>query len=315
MKRKAIIFGIKGTKLTNDEKNILEDYKPWGIILFSRNIQNLIQAKLLIKNIKKIIRDKNYPILIDQEGGKVSRLNNIIDMNLFSQAYFGNLYKKNIKLFNNQYKIYTNKLCDVLKNIGVNINTIPVLDIRRKGASNIIGNRSFSEDSKIVSKIGKYCVQLYNNNKIGTVIKHIPGHGLATNDSHYKLSVIKSKKKQLIKNDFKPFTVCQSHFAMTAHLVYSAYDSNNTATHSKIVINKVIRKHIGFKGILISDDISMKALTYGIKNNAIKALDAGCNIVLHCNGNIVEMNKLVKVIPTIDTFTQKKTSHFYKFLG
>ena len=147
MKRKAIIFGIKGTKLTNDEKNILEDYKPWGIILFSRNIQNLIQAKLLIKNIKKIIRDKNYPILIDQEGGKVSRLNNITDMNLFSQAYFGNLYKKNIKLFNNQYKIHTNKLCDVLKNIGVNINTIPVLDIRRKGASNIIGNRSFSEDS------------------------------------------------------------------------------------------------------------------------------------------------------------------------
>ena len=204
---------------------------------------------------------------------------------------------------------------DVLKNIGVNINTIPVLDIRRKGASNIIGNRSFSEDSEVVSKIGKYCVQLYNNNKIGTVIKHIPGHGLATNDSHYKLSVIKSKKKQLIKNDFKPFTVCQSHFAMTAHLVYSAYDSNNTATHSKIVINKVIRKHIGFKGLLISDDISMKALTYGIKNNAIKALDAGCNIVLHCNGNIVEMNKLAKVIPTIDTFTQKKTSHFYKFLG
>ena len=106
-----------------------------GEPLVRADIQNLIQVKLLIKNIKKIIRDKNYPILIDQEGGKVSRLNNITDMNLFSQAYFGNLYKKNIKLFNNQYKIHTNKLCDVLKNIGVNINTIPVLDIRKKGVN------------------------------------------------------------------------------------------------------------------------------------------------------------------------------------
>ena len=102
---------------------------------------------------------------------------------------------------------------------------------------------------------------------------------------------------------------------MTAHLIYTIYDSIHTATHSKIVINDVIRKHIGFKGLLISDDISMKALKYGLKDNAIKALDAGCNLILHCNGNIKEVSKLVKIIPTIDKFTQKKTSHFYKFLG
>ena len=152
-------------------------------------------------------------------------------------------------------------------------------------------------------------------NKIATVIKHIPGHGPSKCDSHHYLPVIKIKKKELIKKDFMPFRKCQSFFAMTAHVIYSIYDPVYTATHSKIVINDVIRRHIGFKGLLISDDISMKALNYGLKDNAIKALDAGCNLILHCNGNIKEMCNLVKIIPTIDKFTKKKTSHFYKFLG
>ena len=146
-------------------------------------------------------------------------------------------------------------------------------------------------------------------------MKHIPGHGLSKFDSHFHLPVIKSKKNELIKRDFKPFRECDSLFAMTAHVVYSAYDSINSATHSKIVIDKVIRKHIGFKGLLISDDISMKALKYGLKNNATKALNAGCNLILHCNGNINELRELIKIVPTIDSFTQKKTSHFSKFIG
>ena len=108
--------------------------------------------------------------------------------------------------------------------------------------------------------------------------------------------------------------MCTSLFAMTAHVIFDKYDSINVATHSKVIINKVIRKHIGFRGILISDDISMKALKYGLKMNTLKALDAGCNLILHCNGNIEEMNKLAKIIPTVDKFTQKKTSQFYKFL-
>ena len=147
------------------------------------------------------------------------------------------------------------------------------------------------------------------------MIKHIPGHGLSNKDSHYSLSVIKAKKKELIKNDFKPFRKSKSLFAMTAHVIYSVYDPFHTATHSKIVVNDVIRKHIGFEGILISDDISMKALKYGLRENAIKALEAGCNLILHCSGNFKEMTKLIKIIPTIDKFTQKKTSHFYNFLG
>ena len=314
MRRKAIIFGIRGTKLTAEERYLLKTEMPWGIILFSRNIKNLFQLKFLINDIRKIIKDKNYPILIDQEGGRVSRLNKIIDLNLFSQGYFGKLYKHDKKVFTNHYKIYIDKVSDILKKVGININTVPVMDVRRKNSHNVIGNRSFSTDPTIVSKIGNLCINSYKKNKIATVIKHIPGHGLAKCDSHYNLPVIKAKKTELINKDFKPFRSCQSFFAMTAHVIYTIYDPIYTATHSKIVINDVIRKHIGFKGILISDDISMNALKYELKDNAIKAIDAGCNLILHCNGNIKEVSKLVKIIPTIDKFTQKKTSHFYKFL-
>ena len=315
MYRKAVIFGIKGTLLTKDEKYLLKNNKPWGIILFSRNIKNLFQLKSLINDIKKNVKDKNYPILIDQEGGRVSRLNKIIDLSIFSQGYFGQLYKDNKKNFQQRYEIHINMICEILKKVGVNINIVPVLDVRRENAHNIIGDRSFSENPFIVKKIGKLCIDLYNKNKIATVIKHIPGLGLSKCDSHYKLPLIKSKKNELINKDFKAFEESKSLFAMTAHAIYTIYDPIFSATHSKFIINDIIRKHIGFKGILISDDITMKALKYGLKDNAIKALDAGCNLIMHCNGNIKEMLELVKVIPRMDTFTQKKTSHFYKFLG
>ena len=314
MKRKAIIVGIRGIKLSSEEVYLLKKEKPWGVILFSRNIKNLTQLKKLIIDIKNCIKDKNYPILIDQEGGRVSRLNKIIDLSIFSQGFFGNFYKNDRKTFYDYYKIYIDTVCEIIKKVGININTVPVLDVRRKNSHSIIGNRSFSSDASIVSKMGNLCINLYSKNKIATVIKHIPGHGLAKCDSHRKLPVINTKKNELIKKDFIPFKNCKSPFAMTAHVIYSIYDPINTATHSRIVINEIIRKHIGFRGILISDDISMKALRYGLKDNATKALDAGCNLILHSNGNMQEMSKLTKIIPTIDKFTQKKTSHFYNFL-
>ena len=314
MKRKAIIVGIRGIKLSSEEIYLLKKEKPWGVILFSRNIKNLIQLKKLIIDIKNCIKDKNYPILIDQEGGRVSRLNKIIDLSIFSQGFFGNFYKNDRKNFYDYYKIYIDTVCEIIKKVGININTVPVLDVGRKNSHSIIGNRSFSNDPSIVSKMGNLCINLYSKNKIATVIKHIPGHGLSKCDSHHKLPVINTKKNELIKKDFKPFKNCKSPFAMTAHVIYSIYDPINTATHSRIVINEIIRKHIGFRGILISDDISMKALRYGLKDNATKALDAGCNLILHSNGNMQEMSKLTKIIPTIDKFTQKKTSHFYNFL-
>ena len=315
MNRKAVIFGIKGYRLTKNEKYLFRKEKPWGVILFERNIKNILQLKLLIDDIKKILNDKKYPVLIDQEGGKVSRLNKIIDLRMFSQSYFGNHYNKNKKLSINYYKIYINTVSDILKSVGININTVPVLDVRRKKSHNIIGTRSFSSSSSDVSNLGNLCIDFYQKNKIGTVIKHIPGHGLSKHDSHYRTSLIKASKNKLIKKDFKPFRLCKSFFAMTAHIIYSAYDTNNTGTHSKIIIKEIIRNHINFKGILISDDISMKSLKYGLEKNALKALRSGCNLILHCNANIKEMLRLVKVIPKIDKFTKKKTSHFYKFLG
>ena len=314
MNRKAIIFGIKGYSLTLKERYLLKNHKPWGVILFSRNIKNIHQLKELIDDIKNSIKDQKYPILIDQEGGRISRINNIIDLSVFSQDYFCKLYKKNKKIFSNYYKVYVNNICNILKNVGININTVPVLDVRRKNANNIIGDRSFSNNVSDVCNLGNMCIDLYKKNKIANIIKHIPGHGLSKSDSHLKTPVVKASKIELIRKDFKPFKKCKSFFAMTAHIIYKNYDPINTATHSKIVIKQVIRKHINFKGILISDDISMKALKYGLENNATKALKAGCNLVLHCNGNINEMLRLAKVMPRIDKFTQKKTSQFYNFL-
>tara|TARA_Y100000590_G_scaffold469315_1_gene656121 strand:- start:6946 stop:7893 length:948 start_codon:yes stop_codon:yes gene_type:complete len=314
MNRKAIIFGIKGLNLTSNERKIIRYGKPWGIILFSRNIKDIHQLKRLIKSIKKIVKDKNYPILIDQEGGRVSRLNEIFDFSNFSQRFFEKTYKKNINVFYNIYKIYVDNVCDILNEVGININTIPVLDVLNNYTHKVIGDRSFSSDPSLISKIGNHTIKLYNSRKIGSVMKHIPGHGRATADSHFKLPIITSSKKDLIKKDFRPFKLSNSFFAMTAHIIFKSYDTKYSATHSKIIINDVIRKHIGFKGIIISDDISMKALKYGAIENARLALKAGCNLILHCNGNINEMNKLMKVIPKIDKFTQKKTSQFYKFL-
>ena len=314
MIKKAIIFGLKGTKLTLNERALFKCVKPWGIILFSRNIKNLLQLKILVMEIKKLFNDNNFPVMIDQEGGRVSRLNKIIDFSIFSQKYFGDLYNKNKKNFHLLYQIYIDSVCAIFKDVGININTVPVLDIKRNTSHNIVGDRSYSSNKSIVNKLGNICIDLYKRNKIATVMKHIPGHGLANCDSHFSVPVVRESKANLIKNDFKPFSLSNSLFAMTAHIIFKSYDSVFTATHSTVVINEVIRKEINFKGILISDDISMKSLKYGLKINATKALDAGCNLVLHCNGNFSEMVKLSKIVPNVDKFTKEKTSQFYNFL-
>ena len=313
MKKKAIIISIKGIKLTNKEKLLLSNEKPWGLILFRRNIKSYNQIKELIKNIRKAVKDKKFPILIDEEGENVSRLNKIINHN-FSSNFFGNLYKKNIKTSIIIYKNYLASLCKKIKHLGININTIPVLDVLRSNTSTVIGNRSFSNKKEIVKIFGQITVKICNKYKIGTVIKHMPGHGCSVSDSHLKMPIVNLKEDQLNNIDFYPFKSNSSKFAMTAHILYSKIDSRNVATFSKKIINKIIRKKIGFRGILISDDISMKALKYDLVTNAQKSLEAGCNLVLYCAGNINDNLKLVKSIPFIDNFTSKKTSEFYKFL-
>ena len=312
--RKAFIVGLKSYKLSNSEKIFLKKHKPWGVILFSRNIKSINQTKTLTDNIKKIFKDKNYPILIDQEGGRVNRLNRIISFDNLTSEYFGGLYEKNRKNFNIFYKLFVDKTSYLLKLIGSNINTVPILDLRVKGASNIIGDRSFSKNRNTVSKIGDLCIKLFHKNSIGTVIKHIPGHGLAKVDSHNFTPIVKKSLKFLEKNDFYPFKDKACHFAMTAHVIYEKLDKHNTVTHSKKVI-QYIRKKIGFKNILISDDLSMKSLKEDMKTKTIKAFKAGCNIVLHCNGNQKEMMIVANNTPLISNFIIKKTSQFYKILS
>jgi len=313
MKKKAIIISIKGYHLSTKEKMLIKNEKPWGLILFKRNIKSLRQVIELIKKIRKFSKDSKFPIMIDEEGETVSRLSKIINHN-FSQKLFGDMYKDNPEVALIVYKNYINNLTVLLKKIGININTVPVLDVIRKKTHKIIGNRSFSNDPRIVKTLGQVCVKQYKSNKLGTVIKHIPGHGCSTFDSHLKTPKVKLNYKDLNKIDFFPFKSNSSQFAMTAHILYSKIDKNNVATFSKKIISQIIRKKIGFKGILISDDISMKALKYDLVTNAKKSLIAGCNIVLYCAGNYKDSYKLIKEVPFIDKFTTKKTSEFYKFL-
>ena len=312
--RRSFIVGIKSLKLSTKEKIFLKKYKPWGVILFTRNIKNIDQSLRLTTSIRKIFNDKNYPILIDQEGGRVNRLENIISFDNLTSEFFGNKYIKNYKEFKFYYKLFIDKTSYLLKSIGVNINTVPVLDLRVKGSSNIIGDRSFSKNPKIVSKIGDYCIQYFKNNRIGTVIKHIPGHGLAKVDSHHFTPVINKRLSDLLKKDFFTFKNKKTFFAMTAHIIFKKIDSYNTVTHSKKLI-KLIRNKISFKNILISDDLSMKSLKGSLKENTIKTFNAGCNLALHCNGNYKEMEIVAKNSPLIDKFISEKTSQFYKILS
>ncbi len=312
-KRRSFITGIKGTSLTKYEVIFLKKYKPWGVILFSRNIKSIKQTQLLTTNIKKIFYDKHYPILIDEEGGKVSRLSKLIDNSIFSSEFFGNLYLKNKKDFYTYYNTYVKQISYLLNYLGINVNTVPVLDVKRKITSKVIGTRSFSTNPYLVSKLGKICINKFHKNHIGTITKHIPGHGLSKVDSHYRLPVVRNDIKILKKVDFFPFKNQNSLLTMTAHIVYKAIDSVNVATHSTKVI-KEIRENIGFKNIIISDDISMKALKYDLSKNTTQAFKAGCNLVLHCNGNYKEMLIVAKNSPLLSKFLIKKTSQLINII-
>tara|TARA_B100000579_G_scaffold292756_1_gene243223 strand:+ start:1426 stop:2376 length:951 start_codon:yes stop_codon:yes gene_type:complete len=313
-KRKAFIVGLKGYKITTKEINFLKKYRPWGIILFSRNIKSIIQTQLLTRKIRSIFKDKNYPIIIDEEGGKVSRLRAFIDNSSFSAKFFGKLFSKNRKKFNIYCNIYVNQISHLLNILGINMNTYPVLDLYRTNSHDVIGSRSFSSNSKIVSKIGDIFIDKFHKNRIGTIIKHIPGHGHSNVDSHYKLPIINKSIKYLNTHDFKAFKNKKSLFSMTAHIIYNQIDPINSATHSKKII-KLIRDKLLFKNLIMSDDISMKALKFNILKNTKLAFTAGCNLVLHCNGNLSEMTLVAKNSPLIDKFILKKTYQFYNIIS
>tara|TARA_B100001741_G_C16489528_1_gene568992 strand:+ start:223 stop:1173 length:951 start_codon:yes stop_codon:yes gene_type:complete len=313
-KTRSFICGIKGIKLNTSEIKFLKKYRPWGVILFSRNIRSIKQTVNLTNSIKEIFKDNHYPILIDEEGGKVSRLNNFINSSLFSARFFGNLYKKNKKQFFLYHEVYIKQISYLLNLLGINLNSVPVLDLYRDNSHKVIGSRSYSKNPKIASNIGNYCISVFKKNKIGTIIKHIPGHGLAKVDSHKKLPYVKNSLSYLNKHDFFPFKKKDALFAMTAHIIYQKIDPHNCATLSKKIIN-LIRHKIGFKNLIISDDLSMKALKGPISQNTKKAFTAGCNLVLHCNGNYKEMCNVAENSPFVNSFIIKKTSQFKEIIS
>ena len=314
MNRKAAIISIRGSKLTASEIKLLKKEKPWGIILFKRNIITFKQTKNLTQKIRNCMKDPFYPILIDEEGGKVSRLSELFSTKEFSQYFFGLLYEKNNKNGKLIYKYYLETICNILNDLGININTIPVMDLLQNSTHQVIKSRAYSYKAQTIKTLGKFCISFLKKKKIASVSKHVPGHGCSNRDSHLNLPIVYKKKSKLYKEDFSLFKNLHSNFMMTAHILYKNVDSKNLATFSNNIINQIIRKKLNFKGILISDDISMKALSKNLSINADKALNAGCNLVLYCGGNIKESSKLLKNLRTIDEFTRKKTYQFYNFL-
>ena len=314
MNRKAAIISIRGSKLTASEIKLLKKEKPWGIILFKRNIITFKQTKNLTQKIRSCMKDPFYPILIDEEGGKVSRLSELFSTKEFSQYFFGLLYEKNNKNGKLIYKYYLETICNILNDLGININTIPVMDLLQNSTHQVIKSRAYSYQTKTIKTLGKFCISFLKKKKIASVSKHVPGHGCSNSDSHLNLPIVYKKKSKLYKEDFSLFKNLSSNFMMTAHILYKNIDSKNLATFSNNIINQIIRKKLNFKGILISDDISMKALSKNLSINADKALNAGCNLVLYCGGNIKESSNLLKNLRTIDEFTRKKTYQFYNFL-
>jgi len=316
LKTHAIIFGIDSFKLNLNEIIFFKKYKPWGIILFSRNIKNLEQVKNLTTSIKDLFKDKNFPILIDQEGGIVNRFRNIINLENYNAKYFGDIYNNDPKFYSKFDKFLKINI-SILKYCGININTVPVLDLFNADKKSVIGNRSFSKNCKIVVKLSKYLIKSYKKSGLETVIKHIPGHGCTSIDSHFALPQVNFSLDYLKNNDFRTFKKVNSYLAITAHILYKKIDPTRCATQSKKIINDIIRKYLSFRGILISDDICMKALSGSMLKNAKLTLDAGCNVLLHCNGNLDQMKKLSLIVPEIDNFTNKLTekikANFYKF--
>ena len=314
MKRKAAIISINGPYLTSLEISLLKKDKPWGVILFKRNIISFNQTQKLTNNIRKCMNDPCYPIIIDEEGGNVSRLSQLFSTREYSQLFFGKLYEESKKKGKLIYKYYLETICNILVDLGININTIPVLDLLSKTTHKILKDRVYSKNKKTVTSLGDFCISFLKKKRIATVVKHAPGHGCSNQDSHLKLPIVYKNSQKLLKEDFSLFKNTNSFFMMTAHILYKNVDPKNLATFSDHIIKKIIRKKLNFKGILISDDISMNALSKNLNQNAEKALNAGCNLVLYCNGNIKESSKLLKDLRFIDKFTEKKTYQFYDFL-
>jgi len=305
---KPVIYGCSGLYLKDEEKYFFENSGAVGFILFKRNIRDKAQVKSLVLSLKEVMNGEVL-ILIDQEGGRVQRLKGDDWQDYPPAKKFADLYQEN--------KEHSKKLCyenysqisQDLTELGINVNCVPLLDILTKQTHDIIGNRALGSNAKQVVDLARQICNSCLDNKIYPVIKHIPGHGRGACDSHLELPIVNATIDELMTSDFLPFMELKDQkLAMTAHILYTSIDNKLPATISKKVIN-LIRNEIGFKNILMSDDISMQALKGSVGERSEAALKAGCDLILHCNGKMEEMQEIDAILPNINNNLLNKLSN------
>lgn len=297
---KAVILGAAGPVLTPEEEAFYREHKPWGFILFARNIVDGDQVRALVDCMRRCSERPNAPVFLDQEGGRVQRLRPPLAPNYPPAAAIGALYAGDRQRgLRAAWLLSRLHAFDLLK-LGINADCLPVLDVPVAGAHDVIGNRAYGTEPEIVSALGRAAVDGLLAGGVLPVMKHVPGHGRATADTHLALPTVDASLDELRSRDFAPFKVLADvGMAMTAHVIYAAIDPDLPATTSPIVIEQIIRGEIGFDGLLMSDDVSMKALSGDFASRSRAILVAGCDVVLHCNGVMGEMEAVVTETPRL----------------
>jgi beta-N-acetylhexosaminidase len=300
MHTRAFITGVAGPELSAAEHDFIRDKRPWGFILFKRNIETKPQVSTLVRQLRETIGDAQAPILVDQEGGRVQRFGPPHWPIYPPGAVFGSLYDMDRALGLSAARLSARLIAADLVETGVSVDCLPLADVPVDGADAVIGNRAYGTDPIKVAAIARAVTEGLEQGGILPVLKHIPGHGRATADTHFKLPVVDTPKAELERVDFAAFQpLADLPMAMTAHVVFSALDPAHPATTSATIIEQVIRGVIGFQGLLMSDDVSMNALAGSMAERTRAIVAAGCDMVLHCNGKLDEMREVAAETPEL----------------
>ena len=305
-----VIFGLAGPELTPDEQAFFRDVNPAGYILFGRNIETPAQLRALTDALRALRGDDQLPILIDQEGGRVARLGVPHWQDWPAAAVLARGATLSAEVAESQaaerVRLNYEALGLELAAMGVTVTCAPVLDVPQADAHDIIGDRAFGETPEQVAALGRACLDGLALAGIAGVIKHIPGHGRALSDSHESLPRVAADEASLAA-DCQPFSeLSDATMAMTAHVVYEAWDAEYCASVSARVIEEQIRGCIGFDGLLMSDDLDMKALSGDLPSRAVAVLEAGCDIALNCWGRFDDMTAIAEAVPTITDVAQER---------
>ncbi len=298
--RAALIVGLSGEILTADERVYLRDARPAGIILFARNCRDRDQIRLLVEAACAAISADDVLVLIDQEGGRVRRLRPPQWRELPAAAAFAALRDRDRATGERAAWLAARLTAQDLRSVGINTNCTPVLDLKIEGAHDIIGDRAYGSTPADIAALGRAVAEGHMAGGVVPVIKHIPGHGRALADSHLELPVVDTSHAELAATDFAPFrSLADMPAAMTAHVVYSAIDPELPGSASARVTAEVIRGDIGFDGLLMSDDLGMKALSGSFSERARAVIAAGSDVALHCSGNFEEMQAVAVGVPAL----------------